>query len=842
MKKRILMVILCVVMAVGLMQSMGIKANTEKTMLATNLLDSTTNYTGGRKMTQTYKVQVSMNQAHLVESGFVWKQGDFGFNLEIEVLDFDTSGVTPQIIFRKSAGAVESTSVTQSSNKFTYTFAGTELDTPGPGICDLKLKNSTTQRISTASFKFFVIPDTEDGLNEQASSYSDTIAQIIEGYEDDVDELRGELQTSDKAIDVLNNTNSGNVFSVSTMSGYWDTSDGTKKEYVTALNCTEKFIVSDKEIITVTNNFSTNIYYLYWDASGTYLGYYRLAPGESRMVLNTAKYCALNYYASESVASINLFGITKTQNITNENIAIISKVINKPNLFNGVIHNGIHSQTNGDRYGTITANDNYFYTDLIPVDNIEKLYAFSDFIGSTDCYITYFDINQIVIGKVNGKNLFIKQSDFPANTAYFIVCMNKTYKESLMLYTSVPDMYISYNNYDVFSGNNITKKYKRIDHGLISNKYPPSSGKVYPLGSTNNVYCSYLINLTGLSKISYKNLGAYISLYYVNDTGTVLSNVVINDASGTLTIPDGAVACIYYSSVNGDPEHKFTLVAGETIPDDIYGFDEIEIDGLNIPQDYLSGKKIVFDGDSITEGAGVTDITTGIAPNNNKGWGYWIQKNHPGSICYGYGQSGWTVGRRENETDSLLNHISQYPEDVDLFVLSGGYNDQARQMAMGELVEVTDGADAYFNATFDEYTFIGALESWFQQLRSTYPYAKIVYVITPQRIYSSNPCFNNDTKGQRVYEILYSTGKERMDLFWEKIRTVCEKWSIKYLDLSKTSGVVGTGETTDPGLTIGTRYFSVNQGVPDFTHPNSNYYKELLVPQIEDLISSVMPK
>lgn len=141
-------------------------------------------------MTQTYKVQVSMNQAHLVESGFVWKQGDFGFNLEIEVMDFDTTGVTPQIIFRKSAGAVESTSLTQSGNKFTYTVRGTELDTPGPCICDLKLKSSTTQRISTASFKYFTIPDTMDGLNQQADSYSDTIAQIIEGYEEEIDNIQ----------------------------------------------------------------------------------------------------------------------------------------------------------------------------------------------------------------------------------------------------------------------------------------------------------------------------------------------------------------------------------------------------------------------------------------------------------------------------------------------------------------------------------------------------------------------------------------------------------------------------------------------------------------------------
>lgn len=120
-----------------------------------------------------------MNQAHIVESGFVWKQGDFGFNIEIEVLDFDTTGATPQIIFRKSTGAVEATQISVAGNKFTYAIRGTELDTPGPCVCDLKLKDSTTKRVSTASFKYFVIPDTMDGLNQQASSYSDTIEQLL---------------------------------------------------------------------------------------------------------------------------------------------------------------------------------------------------------------------------------------------------------------------------------------------------------------------------------------------------------------------------------------------------------------------------------------------------------------------------------------------------------------------------------------------------------------------------------------------------------------------------------------------------------------------------------------
>lgn len=157
-------------------------------------------------MTQTYKVQVSMNQAHIVESGFVWKQGDFGFNIEIEVLDFDTTGATPQIIFRKSTGAVEATEITRAGNKFTYAIRGTELDTPGPCVCDLKLNDSTTKRVSTASFKYFVIPDTMDGLNQQASSYSDTVAQIVDGFNDNIDILKESLSTQDAIIyNILDN-------------------------------------------------------------------------------------------------------------------------------------------------------------------------------------------------------------------------------------------------------------------------------------------------------------------------------------------------------------------------------------------------------------------------------------------------------------------------------------------------------------------------------------------------------------------------------------------------------------------------------------------------------------
>lgn len=173
-------------------------------------------------MTQTYKVQVSMNQAHIVESGFVWKQGDFGFNIEIEVMDFDTTGATPQIIFRKSTGAVEATQISVAGNKFTYAIRGTELDTPGPCVCDLKLKDSTTKRVSTASFKYFVIPDTMDGLEQEASSYSDTIEQIVGGFDGKIQEIKSSINTKDNN-DLLHMSRTENLFDKNQIyKGYYD--------------------------------------------------------------------------------------------------------------------------------------------------------------------------------------------------------------------------------------------------------------------------------------------------------------------------------------------------------------------------------------------------------------------------------------------------------------------------------------------------------------------------------------------------------------------------------------------------------------------------------------------
>lgn len=229
-------------------------------------------------MTQKYQVKVSMKQAAIVETGIVLKQGDFGMQIEIEVLDFDATGTTPQIVFRKAMGAVESTTITVSGNKYTYTFKGTELDTPGKCFCDLKLKNSTTQRISTASFMFKVVADTLDGLAEEASSYSDTIEQIVAGFDDEINEIKNTTQKMFRAY------TDKSIFVVNALNGATGQISGS-----TIRICTPNYIPDDIEYIKPNTGFFY-IIFAYNKETNAYIGQWNgtsFAPNEGIWILES---------------------------------------------------------------------------------------------------------------------------------------------------------------------------------------------------------------------------------------------------------------------------------------------------------------------------------------------------------------------------------------------------------------------------------------------------------------------------------------------------------------------------------------------------------------------------
>lgn len=244
-----------------------------------------------------------------------------------------------------------------------------------------------------------------------------------------------------------------------------------------------------------------------------------------------------------------------------------------------------------------------------------------------------------------------------------------------------------------------------------------------------------------------------------------------------------------------------------------------KLDGRTLKDiDKFEDKNIVFDGDSITYGAGVSDHTNGILPNKNMGWVYAFQQKHLKAKCYGYAQSGWRIARKSSDSTSLLQHIASYPNQVDYFVLSGGYNDQAQSIPLGTI------SDKYYNCEFDEYTFTGALESYFRQLVQNYPKAKKLYILTPKKVYSD------------------SSKTQRFNNYWQRIREVCEKWAIPYLDLSKVGGIVGTdsNEIVD-GVNVDDLMFAdtLVTGHGDYVHPNQNFYDYHLNDKVDNAINSL---
>jgi len=347
-------------------------------------------------MTQTYKVQVSMNQAHIVESGFVWKQGDFGFNIEIEVMDFDTTGATPQIIFRKSTGAVEATQITRAGNKFTYVIRGTELDTPGPCVCDLKLKDSTTKRVSTASFKYFVIPDTMDGLNQQASSYSDTIEQIINGYENDVEVLEKDINYVKNKADALvvelynqNSFTSGDELFNAKKNP--DLKPGTKVEL----------------IIDIQDNSVT--YIEYFSETGS-LGYYgRTSWGVSQKYFDIITTLPDNFYRA-----LIRSNSSDTSNVTIKCFAISTDILdNKIDEVTETVYNYQAELCNNNPYASGNDLFSVVNKNVKPGNKVELLIDIND---TSVTYIQFKDYNGAVLSTFGRSSSGVNQYHFDIKT------------------------------------------------------------------------------------------------------------------------------------------------------------------------------------------------------------------------------------------------------------------------------------------------------------------------------------------------------------------------------------------------------------------------------------------
>ncbi len=198
----------------------------------------------------------------------------------------------------------------------------------------------------------------------------------------------------------------------------------------------------------------------------------------------------------------------------------------------------------------------------------------------------------------------------------------------------------------------------------------------------------------------------------------------------------------------------------------------------------LQGKKMVFLGDSITEGAGVSD------PANR----YWERlARRTSAVCVGYGIGGTRIARQQHPVPDQYHdfhhfstRLAEMDKDADIVVIFGGVNDFGH-------------GDAPFGTFTDrtEDTFYGALHVLYTAVLEQYPEAQIV-VMTPTH-FSAEWDHAGETGPGR---------KRSLREYVEAIREVAEYYALPVLDLYRVSGI----QPLVPAMRD--RY------MPDGLHPN----------------------
>ncbi len=214
----------------------------------------------------------------------------------------------------------------------------------------------------------------------------------------------------------------------------------------------------------------------------------------------------------------------------------------------------------------------------------------------------------------------------------------------------------------------------------------------------------------------------------------------------------------------------------------------------------LEGKKVVFLGDSITQGAGTTakeyrytDVFASIS----------------GTEIFNYGIGGTRIARKKTPSanpiwdKNFLDRVEEMNDEADVVVVFGGTNDFGHGDAP---LGVFDDRD--------EYTFYGAMHSLVNRLINKYPTSTIVFMTPLHR--STEDCAVSE--GGRTRALLKD--------YVHAIREVCEYYSLPVLDLYAVSGM-------QPAIPIIRERY-----MPDSLHP-SNAGAKIIAERLYGFLSSL---
>ena len=217
----------------------------------------------------------------------------------------------------------------------------------------------------------------------------------------------------------------------------------------------------------------------------------------------------------------------------------------------------------------------------------------------------------------------------------------------------------------------------------------------------------------------------------------------------------------------------------------------------------LYRRSAIFVGDSITQ----------AKPHNNcesfyyRGWAGRIGEVNDMRYCNA-GKSGYAMSNVMNSVygqvvDLLLEHEG---ESYDYVIMHGGIGDANYSAAIGTISP--EGTDP---ATFDQSTYVGALEYLFYTAKRLFPDANYGYII--------NYPTPTSTSGRM----------QQIEQYFNEGIKVCEKWDIPYLDLYH-----------DTDFAYNVLKVDKTENLYDDMHLNAKGY-DLIYPKIEAWMDSLDP-
>ncbi len=242
-----------------------------------------------------------------------------------------------------------------------------------------------------------------------------------------------------------------------------------------------------------------------------------------------------------------------------------------------------------------------------------------------------------------------------------------------------------------------------------------------------------------------------------------------------------------------------------------YIMNEISLSKLPVAEnieektDFLYGKTMYCDGDSVAKGTG-----TNILGSNFYSYCNYITDTY-NITSVNKSVAGTTIAKQKNKTSpdnkSILERVREMKGRYDIVLLEGGFNDLFQKIEIGEVTDINDKSGNY-----NEYTTAGALESICYFLNQNYADSVKLFVLCHTR--NANPT---------QYK------------YWNIITEVLDKWNIDYVDISSET------DFCDINDEISTQYFMYNKDKKkgDGIHPLEYAAKKIYGPLIAEKLNKI---